>query len=393
MTILEASDRIASPWQARHPQLRLNIHRHFAQLPGLAMTRKDGTFVRRDTVVAYLEDYAARLDAQIAFGTRVERVERSGDGWLIRTDRGHHHCTDLVIATGRDRVPSIPIWPGLDTYGREVRHSADLGDISQYVGRNVLVIGAGNSGTDVLNHMARINPSKVWVSVRHGPAILPKRLLGFPLHRAAKLFAALPKPLLDPAFALVQWLAFGNLWRHGLRRHPDGGGTRMLRDGIAFALDDGFVAALKAGRIEAVAETVGYHVERVELADGRKIDPDVVICATGYQTGLEPLFGDLGVLDCNGHPWHPMGQPDPDNPGLWFTGFTPGFTGYFHAAGVTADRIAEAIARTRSSAGSQSAVLAPPNSGGRSSRHFASSTATSPLQRVARAIASTGAPQ
>ena len=29
-TILEAADRVADPWRARHQKLRLNIHRHFA---------------------------------------------------------------------------------------------------------------------------------------------------------------------------------------------------------------------------------------------------------------------------------------------------------------------------------------------------------------------------
>ena len=52
----------------------------------------------------------------------------------------------------------------------------------------------------------------------------------------------------------------------------------------------------------------------------------------------------LGVLDPNGVPQHPMGERDPENPGLWFTGFKPIFTGYFDAAGIAANRIAAGIA-------------------------------------------------
>ena len=347
VTILEASSRIADPWRARHAQLRLNIHRHFAQLPGYPMTRRDGTYVRRDTVVEYLEDYARTLNVPIAFDTRVQAVTRNGNRWHVATDKGDYDCAHVIVATGRESLPSIPIWPGMDRFGGKLIHTADFGDVSQYEGRKVLVIGAGNSGTDVLNHLARINPAKVWVSVRHGPSILPKLIFGFPLHRLAKLFTYLPKWSLDPSFAALQWLAFGDLRRHGLRRHPTGGGTRMRRQGVTFALDDGFVSALKSGRFKAVAETVGFDETRAELADGRRLDPDVVICATGYKSGLEPLFGHLGVLDRNGRPRFPMGQTDPDNQGLWFTGYTPDLTGFFHAAGVTANRIAEAIAATR----------------------------------------------
>ncbi|MDU8914111.1 NAD(P)/FAD-dependent oxidoreductase [Aestuariicoccus sp. MJ-SS9] len=346
VTILEASRRVADPWRARHPQLRLNIHRHFAELPGKPMTREDGTFVRRDTVVSYLETYASQLRHRIRFNTSVNGLSRDGDVWRVQTAWGEYVAGHVVIATGRDRIPTIPVWPGMDGFGGKIVHAADFGDVAQYEGRNVLVIGAGNSGTDVLNHLARIKPAKVWVSVRHGPAILPTRILGFPLHRLAKLFTRVPKWSLDPSFAVLQWLAFGNLRRFGLRSHTMGGGSRMHREGVTFALDDGFVAALKAGRFEAVAETVGFDDHRVELADGRRVDPDIVICATGYRSGLERLFGDLDVLDRNGHPRHPMGQADPDHPGLWFSGFTPGFTGYFHAAGVTADRIARQIGRS-----------------------------------------------
>ena len=60
-TVLEARARVAEPWRARHPALRLNIHRHFAGLPGQPAPKSDGPFLRRDTVVAHLERYAARL--------------------------------------------------------------------------------------------------------------------------------------------------------------------------------------------------------------------------------------------------------------------------------------------------------------------------------------------
>jgi len=344
VTILEASDRVAVPWRARHPQLRLNIHRHFARLPGHRTIREHGTFLRKDSVVAYLAEYAENLDAQIHFETRVLAVQREGDMWHIETNKGGYHCAHLIVATGREKLKDIPVWPGMDEFGGKVIHAADFADPLEYDGKKVLVIGAGNSGTDVLNHLSRSTPAQVWVSVRHGPAILPARVLGFPLHRLANLFACLPKWSLDPIFAIMQRLFFGNLRRYGLRRHSLGGGTRMIKDGVTFALDDGFVAALKAGRFEAVEETVGFSPTAVELSNGREIFPDVVICATGYRPGLDELFGNLGALDSKGYPLHPMGQADAHNPGLWFTGYGVIFQGFFHAAGISAKRIAASIA-------------------------------------------------
>ncbi|RVT84246.1 NAD(P)/FAD-dependent oxidoreductase [Rhodobacteraceae bacterium CCMM004] len=344
VTILEARADVAQPWRSRHPALRLNIHRKFAGLPGQAAPKGDGVYLRRDTVVEHIERYAATLDAPIHFGVTVTGISRAAEGWRVDTETGPYRAANVVIATGRDSSPHIPDWPGCQDFAGELIHARDLGDVSRFDGKRVLLVGAGNSGTDALNHLARHRPTEVLVSVRYGPAVVPQRIFGYPLHGLARVFAALPTWILDPAFRLTERLFLGNLRRLGLSTHPEGGGTRLLRDGVTFAIDDGFVAALKARRFRIVPRVDRMLGETVILADGSAVTPDVVIAATGYRTGLEPLLGHLGVLDDQGRPQRPMGERDPSNPGLWFTGFKPIFTGYFDAAGLAANRIAAAIA-------------------------------------------------
>ncbi|MBW8635821.1 NAD(P)/FAD-dependent oxidoreductase [Hoeflea sp. WL0058] len=343
VTILEARDRVAEPWRARHPALRLNIHRHFAGLPGLKAPRKDGVFLRRDSLVEYLETYAKRIGAPIRFGAEVLSLDREPVGWSVKTTAGDFGAAHVVFATGRDRLPVIPDWPGRQAFPGEIIHAADLGDVSRFDGKRVLVVGAGNSGADVLNHLARNRPAEICVSVRHGPAVVPARVFGFPLHRLARVFAAMPAWLLDPAFRLTERLFLGDLRRYGVPSHPDGGGTRLIRDGVAFAIDDGFVAALKAGRIRAAPELQRFDGQTARFADGGSFEPDIVIAATGYDTGLQPLLGDLGVLDSQGRPRRPAGEPDSDHPGLRFAGYKAIFTGYFDAARIAADRISQAV--------------------------------------------------
>lgn len=344
VTVLEARDRVADPWRKRHPALRLNIHRKFAGLPGQAAPKTDGTYLKRDTVVAHLERYAARLDAPIHFGVAVTAVERSGTGWRVTTDASQYEAENLIIATGRESIPHMPDWPGHDAFAGELLHVADLGDVTRFDGKHVLVVGAGNSGTDALNHLARHSPAEVMVSVRCGPAVVPTTIFGYPIHGLARVLAALPNAVLDPAFKLTERLFLGDLRRYGLTSHPDGGSTRLLRDGVTFAIDDGFVAALKSGRFRIVPRVERFSGDTVTLADGSVCRPDVVIAATGYRSGLEPLLGHLGVLDENGRPHHPMGERDPKRPGLWFAGFKPIYTGFFDAAGIAATRIATGVA-------------------------------------------------
>ena len=341
--ILEAHTRVAEPWRKRHPALRLNIHRHFACLPGRKPPTGDGVFLKRDSVISYLEDYASDIDVPIDFSTEVLSIKRCVFGWHVETRHTVYQAKNVVFATGRDRIPHIPDWRGKDTFKGTLLHARDIGDVAQFDGKRVLVAGAGNSGSDVLNHLARHNPAEVLVSVRYGPAVVPSHVFGFPLHRLARGFAMMPTAFVDWAFRLTQRLFLGDLAKLGLPSHPDGGGTRLMRDGIAFAIDDGFVDALKKGRFRAVANVRTFNGHDVILADGKRVRPDVVIAATGYRTGLQKLLSHLGAVSSDGQPFHPSGEADCHNPGLWFTGYRSGYTGYFDAARKSGDKIARAI--------------------------------------------------
>ena len=209
----------------------------------------------------------------------------------------------------------------------------------------MLVVGAGNSGVDLLNHLVRVAPRRLWVSVRHGPVVVPRHLFGLPTQLLSPLLDALPLPAADGLLDITAWLAFGNLRKHGLPRHPTGGATRLARAGIAPAIDHGFVAALKRGAVTIVPEIDRFDDTGVRLIDGRRLAPEIVIAATGYRTGLEPMLGHLGILDQTGAPKIHGAQQDPGNPGLWFTGMRPPLRGTLNAAGKTARQIAAAIKR------------------------------------------------
>jgi hypothetical protein len=91
----------------------------------------------------------------------------------------------------------------------------------------------------------------------------------------------------------------------------------------------------------------------VELADGARLEPEAVICATGYRRGLEPLVGHLDVLGEHGMP--SVLAPRPAAPGLRFVGYLarPGGLGYM---GKEARRSARAIARELREDGSREEV-------------------------------------
>ena len=348
-SILDKGTRVAETWRQRHPQLRLNTHRLLSGLPGLSMPASDGAFPRRDTVVHYLETYASRLGVPIKFGVNVERVDQTGQGWRVQTNHRAFIADHVIFATGHDRVPHVPGYPGLECYRGETRHAAGFGDLAHYRNRKVLVVGAGNSGSDVLNHLVRIETDRLWVSIRHGPVVFPTRLAGIPVQLLSPLLEWLPVRLVDRLLTLTEQVAFGDLSRWGMRKHETGGATRLSEDGVAPAIDNGFVTALKHGSIQVVPAVESFEPDRVRLADGRRIAPDIVVFATGYRTGLEQVIGHLALLDERGVPMIHGAEQDPRYPGIWFTGMRPMLSGFFRAAGSTGEAIARAIRARQSS--------------------------------------------
>lgn len=341
--ILDRAPEVATSWRRRHPQLCLNTHRSLSHLAGLPFPKSAGAFPARDTVIRYLEDYARFVGVPIEHGVEVHRVDQAADGWRLQTSAGPVAAAHVIVATGRECVPFIPDWQDLDSFTGVVRHSADFGDLSQYRDKRVLVVGAGNSGTDVLNHLVRARTRSLRVCVRHGPAIAPCRMLGFPMQRTAPLLEMMPAPLADRALKDMERLAFGNLARLGLPQHPQGGATRLRKGGITPAVDDGFIAALKAGRVHVHPAVERFDGADVITVDGRRVEADIVIAATGYRTGLEPILGHLNVLDGKGEPLANGAMAIDHCRGLWFIGMRASLSGFFRAARKDGQAIARRI--------------------------------------------------
>ena len=354
--ILDASDQPAVPWRNRHDQLRLNTHRLISHLPGMRIPRRCGAFPGRDDIVAYLEAYERFLNVPIHRHVRIRRIDPVPGGWRMTASDGIWRARDVIIATGHERVPVIPEWPGRQGFTGELLHVAHLGRIERFRDRRLLVIGAGNSG---VSHLVRIKTKNLWVSVRNGPTILPARLLGIPLQLLSPLMAPLPARVTDALMSATERLSFGNLKKYHLPKHPDGVATRLMREGVAPAFDNGFVAALKAGRVAVLPQVERFDGGAVRLTGGETVRPDVVICATGYSPALENMVGHLGVLNDRGRPIFNGPESHPQFEGLWFMGMAPRLWGVFYAARNEARRLAASISKRQNAGGRGKSPAAP----------------------------------
>ncbi|MEV7884477.1 flavin-containing monooxygenase [Streptomyces sp. NPDC002817] len=345
--VLEKSDRVGASWRRHYDRLHLHTTRRLSALPGLAMPRRFGRWVSRDDVVRYLEKYAEHHELEIVTGVEVSRVERSpdGTGWLLHATGGRELTgAAVVVATGYNHTPLVPDWPGLTTYPGEVVHAADYRNPTPYAGRDVLVVGVGNTGAEIAVDLVEGGAERVRLSVRTAPHIVRRSTAGWAAQYTGVLVRRLPVGLVDRLARPMAKLSVPDLSEHGLPR-PDTGLYTRVREGAIPVQDVGLIDAVRTGKVEVVAAVGGFEKDEVLLADGTRITPDTVIAATGYARSLEDLVGHLDVLDPRGLPVVNGARSPKDAPGLFFSGYVTPISGTFRELSIDAVKIAKAIAK------------------------------------------------
>ncbi|UBI40846.1 NAD(P)/FAD-dependent oxidoreductase [Streptomyces mobaraensis] len=342
--VLERGEGVGKSWADRYDHLRLHTVRGASRLPGLRLPRGCGPWVGRDDFVRYLERYREHHRLPVRLRTTVERIEPGPAGaverWRVHTDGGVVAARAVVVATGRCHTPQLPDWPGRQKYRGHLLHSAHYRGPAPYRGRSVLVVGAGNSGTEIASVLADAGADRVWLSFRTPPNILPRSSSQW--HVLGRLTESLPLSWRDRSALLTQRCSVPDLTPFGIPRPRKGPFTRNAEEGNNPVLDHGFVEAVRAGRVRPVAAVAGFETDRVVLTDGTRLRPDVVIAATGYRPGLEQLLPVQDVLDASGRPIVHGAETSRAAPHLYFAGFTNPLSGALYQAGVEA----RAIART-----------------------------------------------
>jgi putative flavoprotein involved in K+ transport len=280
-------------------------------------------------------------------GVEVRRVDRTRDGWRLETSAGPFEAWAVVVATGYNRIPIQPSWPGREQFPGEITLGAYYKNPAPYRGRDVLVVGMGNTGAEISADLVEGGAGKVWISYRTPPNLtvrdgpIPPPLVGILL----RLFRASTK-FGDRLMAFGQRMdGLDDLSEYGLPPAPRGMVTQMVRDDAIPVIDVGMIPFLKQRRIVPVPAIKRFEGKEVVLVDDRRVTPDAVIACLGYTRGLEPLVGHLGVLNERGRPIAYGGAATPNAPRMYFVGYKNNISGMFREFGYEAKQIARALRR------------------------------------------------
>ena len=348
-TVLEKTGDVAASWRRHYDRLHLHTVRWLSHLPGYRFSRRHGRWVSRDGVIRYLERYVRHHGLDVRTGVEVRGLEREGGEWVLDTPQGEWRARHVVVATGYNHTPVLPDWPGREGFEGELIHGQDYRNAEPYRGRDVLVVGTGNTGAEIAVDLAEGGAGRVRIAVRTPPAVMLREANGLPSQVTGVMLRHLPLPLADALARSSAKMLVGDLTEYGLPPNPRPV-TRAVREDVVPILDVGLVDLVKQRRVEVVAGLASLDGRDVVLMDGSRIQPDAVIACAGYARGLEPLVGHLGLLGRKGRPVVHGDRTHPNAPRLYFIGYTNPISGMFREFGITARRIARAIGRDRAPA-------------------------------------------
>jgi cation diffusion facilitator CzcD-associated flavoprotein CzcO len=351
--ILECGDGVAYVWRLRYDRMRMNTCRWNIRLWFGRFPQGTPAFPTRDQFVRYMESYVAKHDVKVRYGVRVDRIDQVAGGWQLATSAGDLTARQVIVATGHDRTPRLPDWPGRDLFPGRLIHSVQYRNPREFRGADVLVVGSGCSGADIAADLAYGGAARVRLAVRSQPHIMMRKSPWGPNDLVAAALQRMPLPIADSMDRFIRRTTVGNLASFGLRVPEEGTFTTFRRDDAQpTVVDPDFIEGVKTGRIEIVAGVSCLDTDGVQLTDGTRLQPDAIVAATGFSNGLAPLVGHLGVLDDQGQPLSRPGS------GLYFLGYGKGVG----VIGPNARRATEALCRELASErlGSSAAVAGLP---------------------------------
>src|SRR3954469_12506983 len=287
--VIDRAGSVGSSWRGHSDRLHLHTVRWLSDLPGLRMPRSYGRWVHRDKVIEYLERYAAHHELDLMLDTEVRRLSRGPAAWVLDTSGGEIEAGSVVVATGYNHTPFMPEYPGRDDYAGELTHASRYRHAEPYRGRDVLVVGSGNTGAEIAVDLVEGGARRVRLAVRTPPNIVRRSVAGTPNQVLTLGLRHMPPRVVDTIAKFARRATIGDLSPYGLPMPERGVYTRVIEDDVIPIIDVGLIDAVKRGQVSVVGALLGFDGREVILSGHERIQPDAVIVATGYRRGLESL--------------------------------------------------------------------------------------------------------
>ncbi|MGV9314574.1 NAD(P)-binding domain-containing protein [Streptomyces sp. NPDC003691] len=262
VVVLDHSPAPGGAWQFRWPSLTYGRVHGMHALPGMELTGADPARPSSEVIGEYFRAYEER------FGLRVRRpvdvtAVREGEGGrlLVESSAGTWAARALINATGTWDRPFWPRYPGQETFRGRQLHTAGYPGPAEFAGLRVVVVGGGASGTQHLMELAEHGADTTWVTRRP------------PVFREGPFDENVGRAVVARVEERV---------RNGLP-------PRSVVSVTGLPLTDAVRAARESGVLDRLPMFDRITPTGVAWDDGRTVEADVILWATGFRAALDHL--------------------------------------------------------------------------------------------------------
>lgn len=159
-------------WENSYPGARVDVANHFYCYSFEPSNHWDHFFAEQPELRRYFADVVDRhgLGPHIRYDTEVHALHWDGALWRADTSNGTLTANAVITAVGQLNRPSIPDFPGAETFAGPAFHSAAWDHGVDVTGKRIALIGAGASGfqiapaiADTVEHLTVFQRTAQWM--------------------------------------------------------------------------------------------------------------------------------------------------------------------------------------------------------------------------------------
>jgi len=322
--VLEKND-IAHSWdKERWDSFCLVTPNYQCRLPGYEYSGSDPQgFMVKDEIVQFLRGYAASFSPPLVTGVSVKTVVPEGAEFVITTQVGTICAEQVVVATGGYHDPKVPAFAAeLPTSITQI-HSRDYKSPEQLPAGEVLVVGSGQSGCQIVEDLM-LAGRKVHFAVGDAP-------------RCARRYRGRD---------VVEWLELMGHYQIPIDQMPDPAAARAKTNHYVTGRDGGHDLDLRQFALDGLrlyGTLCGYAAGPGQAAGKLQFLPNLTSCLDAaddtyrrINKNIDDFIERQGITAPPGSVYEPVWSPtaDPTEVDLatagitsivWSIGFAPNF--------------------------------------------------------------------
>ncbi len=176
--VIDGEKEIGASWLNRWDSLKLFTPTEYNHLPGMKFNASKGHYPTKFEVSNYFKLYVQKFEIPLQLDTLITSVRKNDKGFYVFHKDGEIQANNVIIATGPFHIPYTPPCHTKISETISQMHSNYYKRVDQLQKGDALVVGAGDSGYQILDEISKDTNRTVYFSGNTNVKSLPQQFLG-----------------------------------------------------------------------------------------------------------------------------------------------------------------------------------------------------------------------